>query len=70
MLSFDDVRDLLEEWEVALPDAEYHAKLAEYVDGMCLGQPGRAELLACDGAEHLMATGRVRISPTRIRSTR
>lgn len=46
-LGFDDIRDLREEWEMTLPPEQYRAQLRAHVDRMEVGQPGRAELLAC-----------------------
>jgi hypothetical protein len=45
MLDFEDIRDLREEWEFTLDRDAYRSKIAAYVEGMAVGDVGRAELL-------------------------
>lgn len=45
--SFDQIRDLREQWEATLSATEYRQRMTAQVETMEVGDPGRAELLAC-----------------------
>jgi len=45
--TFEDIRDLREEWEATLSHEEYRRRLTAKVEEMEVGEPGRAELLEC-----------------------
>jgi hypothetical protein len=45
--TFDEIRDLREEWEETLPSEEYRRRLTAKVEEMAVGEAGRAELLEC-----------------------
>ena len=45
--TFQDIRHLREEWEATLPAEAYRQRLAEKIDELAVGAPGRAELLEC-----------------------
>jgi hypothetical protein len=45
--TFNEIRDLREEWDATLPPDEYRRRMTARIAEMEVGQPGRAELLEC-----------------------
>jgi hypothetical protein len=51
--TYDEMLDLLEEWQVTLDDDEFEATVRKQIDSLAPGAPGRAQLLYSLGSQCL-----------------